>query len=83
MLGGQPNHGWQLCFPLLLHIRGSDFILYGCSDLTIDEMVGPDALAVVRPTEVYLLDLFCSNIQFDVLLSPFHCLIFYILIYMF
>ena len=25
---------------------------------------GPDALAVVRPTGVYLLDFFCSGIQF-------------------
>ena len=31
----------------------------------------PDALAVVRPTEVYLLDFFCSCIQFCVLLSPY------------
>ena len=23
--GGQPNHGWQLCFPLKLHVGGSDF----------------------------------------------------------
>ena len=27
-----------------------------CADLSIDEMVGPDALGVVRATEVYLLD---------------------------
>ena len=33
-------------------------------------MVGPDALAVVRPTRVYLLDFFCSSFQFYVLLSP-------------
>ena len=36
---------------------------------------GPDALAVVRPTRVYLLDLFCSSIQFYVLLSPCFCFI--------
>ena len=35
-----------------------------CADLSIDEMVGPDALGVVRSTEVYLLDFFCSCIQF-------------------
>ena len=29
-----------------------------CTDLSIDEMVGPDALGVVRSTEVYLLDFF-------------------------
>ena len=33
MLGGQPNYGWQLCFPLSLHARGSDFRLYDGSDL--------------------------------------------------
>ena len=42
MLGGQPNHGWQLCFPLELHAGGSDFRLYDGSDLdlSIDEMGG-------------------------------------------
>ena len=29
---------------------------------------------VVRPAGVYLLDLFCSGIQFYVLLSPYLCL---------
>ena len=24
MLGGQPNHGWELCFPLYLHAGGSE-----------------------------------------------------------
>ena len=24
---GQPNHGWQLCFPFKLHTGGSDFRL--------------------------------------------------------
>ena len=41
--------------------------------LTIDEMVGSDALAVVRLTRVYLLDFFCSGIQIYVLLSPYVC----------
>ena len=44
-------------------------------DLSFDEMIGPDALAVVRPTGDYLLDFFCSSIQFYVLLSPFLCFI--------
>ena len=35
----------------------------------------PDALAVVRPTRVYLLDFFCFGIEFYVLLSPYLCLI--------
>ena len=31
----------------------------------------PDALTVVRPTGVYLLDFFCYGNQFYVLLSPY------------
>ena len=51
MLGSQPNHGWQLCFPLLLHTGGSDFRLYDGSDLKTYLLMrweGPDALAVCR-----------------------------------
>ena len=33
------------------------------------------ALTVVRPTGVYLLDFFCSLIQFYLLLSPYLCFI--------
>ena len=44
-------------------------------DLSIDEMVGTDALAVVRPTRLYQLDFFCSGIQFYSLLSPHLCFI--------
>ena len=29
----------------------------------------------VGPTEVYLLDFFCSGIQFNLLLSPYPCFI--------
>ena len=36
---------------------------------------GPGALAVVRTTGIYLLGLFCSGIQFYVLLSPYLCFI--------
>ena len=32
-------------------------------------------LAVVRPTGVYLLDFFCSDIQFYLLFSPYLCFI--------
>ena len=49
MLGSQPNHGWQLCFPLLLHAGGLDFRLYDGSDLKtylLMRWLGPDALAV-------------------------------------
>ena len=35
----------------------------------------PDALAVVRPTGVYLLDFFGSGIQFHLLLNPYLCFI--------
>ena len=34
-----------------------------------------DALAVVRLTGVYLLEFFCSSIQFYLLLSPYLCFI--------
>ena len=53
MLGGQPNHGWQLCYPLWRFQLGG---------LSIDEMVGPGALVVVRPAGAYLLEFFCSGI---------------------
>ena len=36
----------------------------------------PDALAVVRPIVVYLLDFFCSGIQFYLLMSPYPCIFF-------
>ena len=36
---------------------------------------GLDALAVVRPTGVYLLDFFCPGIQFYLLFSPYLCFI--------
>ena len=29
----------------------------------------------VGPTELYLLDFFCSDIQFYLVLSPYHCFI--------
>ena len=41
-------------------------------------MVGPDALAVVRPTGVYLLDFFCSGVRFYALLNPYLCFISFI-----
>ena len=49
MLGGQPIHGWQLCFPLYLHAGWSDFRLYDGTDLNIYLLMrwqGPDALTV-------------------------------------
>ena len=38
-------------------------------------LLGPDALAVVRPTEVELLDFYILGIQLYVLLSSSHCFI--------
>ena len=35
-------------------------------------------LAVVKPNGVYMLDFFCSRIQFYVLLSPYLCFISYL-----
>ena len=40
-----------------------------------DEMGGSDALAVVWPNWVYLLDFFCYGIQLCLLLSPYICFI--------
>ena len=36
--------------------------------------LGPDALAIVRPTGVLLLDFFCSGIQLNILWSPMFAL---------
>ena len=61
-----------------MHTGGSDFRLYDGSDLKnylLMRWWGPYALAVVRPTRVYLLDFFCFGIQFYVWLGPYFCLI--------
>ena len=61
-----------------MHASGSDFRLYDGSDLKpylLMRWYGPDALAVVRPTRLYLLDSFCSGIQFYVMLNPCLCFI--------
>ena len=84
MPGYKPN----LCFPLLLQEGGSGL---SNNDNTISMggwvphvclRLGPprlswrfDALAVVRPIGFYLLDFFCSRIQFYLLLSPYLCFI--------
>ena len=44
-------------------------------DESLTLIIIPDALAVCRPTGVYLLDFFCSGIQFNLLLSPYPCFI--------
>ena len=43
--------------------------------MLLKDGMGPDALTVVRPSRVYLLDSFCSGIQFYLLLSPYLCFI--------
>ena len=78
MLGGQPNHCLQLCFPLKLHADGSDFRLYDCSDLKtflLMRWYRPDALAVCRAHRGLPVGFFCSGIQFYLLLSPYLCYI--------
>ena len=66
----------------LIARRWSNFRLCDGSDLKTYQLImwqGPDALAVVRPTRVYMLDFFCSGIQFYVLLSPYLGFFFYFL----
>ena len=73
MLGGQPNHGGQLCFPLKLHVGGSDFRLYDSSDLKTYLLMrwqGPGAVAIVRSTGVYLLDFFWFGVDKECSFSP-------------
>ena len=45
----------------------------GSTDISDNHLLmrwyGPDALAVVRPTRVYLMDFLCSGIQFYLLSS--------------
>ena len=67
----------NLAFLFFLHAGGSDFRLYDDSDLKtlLMRWLGVDALAVFRPTGVYLSDFFCSGIQFYLLLSPYLCFI--------
>ena len=48
-------------------------ISYLASDPGPNRCFGPDAVAVVRPIRVYLLEFFCSSVQFYVLLSPYLC----------
>ena len=78
MLGGQPNHRWHLCFPLWLRAGGSDFGLCDVSDLGACLLVRWWGLVLwlfVGPTRVYLLDFFCSGVQFYLLLSPCFCFV--------
>ena len=67
-------------FPIIkrLALTLMDFRLYDGSDLKTYLLMRwwvPEALAVVRPIGVYLLDFLCSSIQFDLLLSSYLCFI--------
>ena len=65
---------------------GSEFRLFDSSNLKTYLLIrwqGPDALAVVRPTWVYLLDLFCSDIHFYLLWSPYLCFISFLYLYLY
>ena len=56
-------------------------ILYKCYDQLLQSMaIYPNGRGLmlwlfVGPTGVYLLDFFCSGIQFNLLLSPYPCFI--------
>ena len=68
----QPNHGWQLCFPLYLHAGGTDLSLYDGSDIKTylyRRGLGPDLVSVVGPTGIELLDSFYSAIQLYIYLG--------------
>ena len=61
-----------------LHVRSGQLNLtkMAASDsICAASLLWPDALAVCRSTGVYLLDFFCSGIQFNLLLSPYPCFI--------
>ena len=83
MLGGQPNHVKQLCFPLKLHAGGLDISHYDGSDFKTYGLMrwwGFDALAVCQAHRGLPVRFLCSSIQFYLLLSPYLCFIsFYIL----
>ena len=62
------------------------FSLYGDSDLKTYLLMkwrGLMPWLFVGPTWVYLLDFFCSGIQFYVLLSPYLCLISFLYLYLY
>ena len=60
------------------------YLLYRLdSGLCSDEILGPDALAVCRPTRVYLLNFFCSGIQLYLRLSPYLPFISFLYLYLY
>ena len=76
MLGGQPKSRLATLLSSSIARRGVGLRLYDGYDLKTYLLMrwqGTNPLAVVRPTGLYLLDLFCSGIQFYLLLSPYIC----------
>ena len=80
MLGGQPNHDWQLCFPIKLRAEGSDLRLYlffyllylwwfRLKYLPVDEKVWTCCLWSGQP------GFNCWISQLYVLLNPYLCFI--------
>ena len=53
--------------------ENSDYL--ACGDTEADLRRGLMLWLFVGPTGVYLLDFFCSGIQFNLLLSPYPCVI--------
>ena len=72
-------HAWWSTQSLLANLLSSSTVVGRTSDslntYLLMRWYGPGALAVVRTTGIYLLGLFCSDIQFCVLLSPYLCFI--------
>ena len=70
---------WQLCFLLTCTPAGrTSDSMTAPSDLKtylLMRWLGPDAASAIEPTEVLLLNFFCSIIQLYVLLSPYLCFI--------
>ena len=72
------GHVWRLCFPLWLHAGGSDIRLYDGSDLETHLLVGwwrPGVLAVCRAHRGLPVGLFCSGVQFYLLLCLCLCFV--------
>ena len=54
--------------------KGLSFVVSNCEFVTFHWYPG-SGVVLVGPTGVYLLDFFCSGIQFNLLLSPYPCFI--------
>ena len=50
-------------------------VLHPMESISLNSFVLLEHLAMLLTTGVYLLDFFCSGIQFNLLLSPYPCLI--------